>query len=207
MDKKAMFKLSYGLYVLTANQDGFDNGCIINTASQITSSPNRISIAVNKTNKTHDMIMKTGHFNISVLSEKADFSIFERFGFHSGKDTNKFSDFENFAVSSNGIKYITGYANSYISARLFHCIDLVTHTLMLADVTDCDVLSDDNSLTYNFYHQNIKPKNSPDAKKGKIAYRCKICGYIHYADELPPDFICPVCKHGIDDFEKIIQNN
>lgn len=208
MNKKAMFKIGYGLYVLTAKENNFDNGCIINTVSQVTSTPNRISITVNKANKTHDMIMKTGEFNVSILSEKADFSVFERFGFQSGKDTDKFSGFENTAVSSNGIKYITGCTNSYISAKLFHAVDLGTHTLMLADVTDCDILSDDISVTYDYYHRNIKPKNSavPSVPKGKVAYRCKICGYIYIADELPPDFVCPICKHGADDFEKIIEN-
>lgn len=208
MNKKAMFKIGYGLYVLTAKENNFDNGCIINTVSQVTSTPNRISITVNKANKTHDMIMKTGEFNVSILSEKADFSVFERFGFQSGKDTDKFSGFENTAVSLNGIKYITGCTNSYISAKLFHAVDLGTHTLMLADVTDCDILSDDISVTYDYYHRNIKPKNSavPTVPKGKVAYRCKICGYIYIADELPPDFVCPICKHGADDFEKIIEN-
>lgn len=208
MNKKAMFKIGYGLYVLTAKEDDFNNGCIINTVSQVTSTPNRISITVNKSNKTHDMIMKTGEFNISILSEKADFSLFKRFGFQSGKDTDKFDGFDKYAVAENGIKYITDSTNAYISARLFHAVDLGTHTLMLADVTDCDILSDDVSVTYDYYHKNIKPKNSavPSVPKGKVAYRCKICGYIHIADELPPDFVCPVCKHGADDFEKIIEN-
>lgn len=206
MNKQAMFKIGYGLYVLTAKENNFDNGCIINTVSQVTSSPNRISIAVNKANKTHDMIMNTGEFNVSVLSEKTDFSVFKHFGFQSGKNTDKFADFENAATSENGIKYITGCTNAYISAKLFHAIDLGTHTLFLADVTDCDILSDDNSATYDYYHKNIKPKPE-NAPKGKIAYRCKICGYIHVADELPPDFVCPICKHGADDFEKIITDN
>ncbi len=204
MNKKAMFKIGYGLYVLTAKENGFDNGCIINTVSQITSSPNRISITVNKSNKTHDMIMKTGIFNVSVLSEKTDFSIFERFGFQSGRNTDKFSGFDKYSIAENGLKYITDSSNSYISAKLFHAVDLGTHTLMLADVTDCDILSDENSVTYDYYHKNIKPENS-DVPKAKIAYRCRICGYIHVADELPPDFVCPICKHGADDFEKITE--
>lgn len=205
MNKSAMFKISYGLYVLTARENDFDNGCIINTVSQVTSSPNRISIAVNKSNKTLGMIMKTGEFNISILSEKADFSVFKRFGFQSGNDVNKFEDFENVQTASNGIKYITGCTNAYISAKLFHTVDLGTHLLLFADVTDCDVISDDNSVTYDYYHKNIKPK-SEKAPAGKTAYRCKICGYIHTADELPEDFVCPICKHGIDDFEKIIND-
>ena len=202
MNTNAMFKIGYGLYVLTAKENGFDNGCIINTVSQVTSSPNRITVAVNKMNKTHDMILASGEFNVSILTQSASFDIFKAFGFRSGKDTDKFADFTNVSRSSNGIYYITESTNSFISAKVLNATDLGTHTLFLADVTDCDILSDATSVTYDYYHKYIKPK--PEVKKSaKVYYRCKICGYIYEGDELPEDFICPLCKHGAEDFEPI----
>ena len=202
MNTNAMFKIGYGLYVLTARENGFDNGCIINTVSQVTSSPNKITVAVNKANKTHDMILAAGEFNVSVLTESASFEIFKSFGFRSGKDTDKFSDFSNAARSENGVYYITENTNAYISAKIINTTDLGTHTLFLADVTDCDVLSDETSVTYDYYYKYIKPK--PEVKKmAKVYYRCKICGYIYEADELPADFICPLCKHPASDFERV----
>jgi len=202
MNTNAMFKIGYGLYVLTARENGFDNGCIINTVTQVTATPNRITVAVNKANKTHDMILATGEFNVSILTESASFDIFKSFGFRSGKDTDKFSDFSNTARSSNGIYYIKETTNAYISAKVINSTDLGTHTLFLADVTDCDVLSDATSVTYDYYHKYIKPK--PEVKKmAKVYYRCKICGYIHESDTLPDDFICPLCKHPASDFERV----
>ena len=199
---EVMQDISYGLYVLTARENGFDNGCIINTVSQVTVSPNRITIAVNKANKTHDMIAATGEFNVSVLTEAASFEIFKWFGFRSGRDVNKFEGYDAVKRSENGIFYITETTNSFISAKVVSSTDLGTHTLFLADVTDCDILSDATSVTYDFYHKNIKPK--PEVKKAaKVFYRCKICGYIYEGDELPEDFICPLCKHGASDFEPI----
>ena len=202
MNTNAMFKIGYGLYVLTAKENGSDNGCIINTVSQVTSNPNRITVAVNKANKTHDMIIASGEFNVSVLSTSATFDIFKAFGFRSGKDTDKFSDFKAVERSGNGLYYITEATNAYISAKVVNATDLGTHTLFLADVTDCEVLSDTTSVTYDYYHKNIKPK--PEVKKmSKVYYRCKICGYIYEGDELPADFICPLCKHPASDFERV----
>ncbi len=202
MNTNAMFKIGYGLYVLTARENGFDNGCIINTVTQVTASPNRITVAVNKANKTHDMILSAGEFNVSILSTAASFEIFKAFGFRSGKDVDKFSDFGAVKRSENGIYYITESTNAYISSKVVSSTDLGTHTLFLADVTDCEVLSDETSVTYDYYHKYIKPK--PEVKKAaKVYYRCKICGYIHEADELPADFICPLCKHPASDFERV----
>lgn len=198
MDNKAMYKLSYGLFVLTAKEDK-DNGCIINTAAQVTTSPNRITIAVNKQNYTHDMICRTGIFNLSILDESTPFSVFERFGFSCGRDCNKFDGFSALR-SENGLTYLAEHAAGYISGKVIQQMDLGTHTLFLADVTDCKVLSPVAPATYAYYHANIKPK--PQAAE-KAAWVCKICGYRHEGDSLPEDFICPWCKHGAADFEKV----
>jgi flavin reductase (DIM6/NTAB) family NADH-FMN oxidoreductase RutF len=204
MDTKAMFKFSYGLFVLTAKENGFDNGCIINTAIQVTSSPNRISIAVNKANKTHDMIHAAGEFNVCMLAENAPFSVFQNFGFQSGRDADKFASFAQKKRSANGIYYITDVANAYVSAKVVQEIDLGTHTMFIADVTDAEVLSDVPSVTYNYYQANIKPKPQvTPAQAGKTKWVCKICGYVYEGEELPADFICPICKHGAQDFEKV----
>lgn len=202
MNTNAMFKIGYGLYVLTARENGFDNGCIINTVSQVTSQPDRITVAVNKANKTHDMILATNEFNISVLSTSASFEIFKAFGFRSGNEVNKFEGYSSAERSANGILYVTDSTNAYISAKVISLTDLGTHTLFLAEVTDCEVLSGETSVTYDYYHKHIKPK--PEVKKAaKVYYRCKICGYIHESDVLPEDFICPLCKHPATDFERV----
>ena len=204
MDTKAMFKFSYGLFVLTAKENGFDNGCIINTAIQVTSSPNRISIAVNKANKTHDMIHAAGEFNVCMLAENAPFSVFQNFGFQSGRDADKFASFAQKKRSANGIYYITDVANAYVSAKVVQEIDLGTHTMFIADVTDAEVLSDVPSVTYNYYQANIKPKPQvTPAQAGKTKWVCKICGYVYEGEELPADFICPICSAPASAFEKI----
>lgn len=205
MDKKAMNKLSYGLFVLTTKLGGKDNGCITNTAIQVTTDPNRIAFAVNKANLTHDMLLESKIFNISIISEKADFSLFKHFGFRSGRDVDKFDGFTDCAVSSNGIRYITSGINSYISGTVFDTVDLGTHTLFICDVTDAEIISDDKSATYEYYHANIKPKPEAVGKtpEGKTIWRCKICGYEYVGEELPDDFICPLCKHPASDFEKV----
>lgn len=205
MGSKAMYNLSYGLFVITANRDGRDNGCITNTAIQVTSEPNRISVAINKANFTHDMIVDTGVFTVSVLSEAADFDLFKHFGFQSGRDVDKFADFTDCKKASNGTMVITRGTNAYISAKVEQMIDLGSHTLFIAEVTDMDVLSDVASATYTYYQNNIKSK--PEAvgktKQGQTIWRCKICGYEYVGEELPDDFICPICKHPASDFEKI----
>lgn len=201
MNNNAMYKLSYGLFVITANENGFDNGCIINTAQQVTTSPNRISVTLNKSGKTHDMIKNTGVFNISVISEDAYFELFKHFGFQSGANCDKFNGFEAAKRSENGIFYLTAGINSYISAKVIQEIDLGSHTMFIADVTDADIVSDVPSATYAYYHSNIKPK--PQEKKSKkTVWRCKVCGYEYEGETLPEDFICPICKHPASDFEK-----
>ena len=201
MDNKAMFMIGYGLYILTAKDGEKDNGCVINTAIQVTSTPNRISVTVNKQNYTHDMIMKTGVFNVSILSEKATFDVFKHFGFQSGRDVDKFADYKDATRSENGLYYVTGDTNAYISGKVINTLDLGTHTMFIADVTDAEVLADVPTTSYDYYQKNIKPK--PEAPKKVTGYVCKICGYIYEGDPLPEDFICPICKHGAADFEKI----
>ena len=200
VEPNAMFKLSYGLFVLTAN-DGKDNGCIINTVTQITDTPKRISIAVNKANHTHDQIMKTGLFNVSVLTNDATFGLFERFGFQSGRDSDKFEGFESVERSENGLYYITEATNAFISGKVIQTIDFETHTVFIADVTEAKVLANTPSLTYAYYFDHVKPK--PAALTEQKGWVCKICGYVHEAEELPEDYICPLCKHGVEDFEKL----
>ena len=201
MNQAAMFQLSYGLFVLSAKNGEKDNGCIVNTVQQITTTPNRISIAVNKDNFTHDMIKDTGSFNVSILSEEVTFDIFKHFGFQSGRDVDKLKNFSDYERSSNGIFYLNKYANAFLSASVAETVDLGTHTMFIADVTDGEVLSQVPSVTYAYYHKHIKPQPQETKKTG---WRCKICGYIYEGEELPGDFICPICKHGASDFERIL---
>lgn len=200
MNNAAMFQLTYGLFVLTAKEGTKENGCIINTVQQVTSNPLRISIAVNKDNYTHDMIERTGRFNVSILSEEVPFDIFKRFGFQSGREADKFSGLSGVARSENGIFYLTQYVNAFLSGKVAEKVDLGSHTLFIADVEDGEVLSDVPSVTYSYYHKYIKPQ--PEQKQTK-GWRCKICGYVYEGEELPADYICPICKHGAADFEKI----
>ena len=206
MDNKTMYKLSYVLFVLTA-KDEKDNGCITNTAIQVTSEPNRISLAVNKSNYTHDMIIKTGIFTVSIISEDADFELFKHFGFQSGRDVDKFEGFADCKRLENGTLAITKGVNGYICGKVINTVDLGTHTLFIADVTDMKVLSDTPSATYTYYQSNIKPKPQAASaeEKGKTVWRCKICGYEYEGEELPADFVCPVCKHPASDFEKVVK--
>ncbi|MBQ8579234.1 MAG: flavin reductase [Oscillospiraceae bacterium] len=196
MDNRAMFTLSYGLFVLTAREDGKDNGCIINTAQQITDSPKRITITVNKQNLTHDMVLRTGVFNLSVLSQEATFWVFQHYGFQSGRDVDKFAGLP-VERTENGLAYVEGCTNAVISGKVISTVDCGTHTLFIADVTDAKVLSDEKSATYQYYFDHIKPKPEPKVK----GWVCKICGYVYEGEELPADFICPWCKHGAEDFE------
>ena len=207
MDKKAMYKLTYGLFVLTANENGKDNGCIINTAIQAAGDPNQVSISVSKQNYTHDMIVRTGKFTVSSITEKADYSLVKRFGFQSGKDTDKFQGFDGWMRGINGVTYITESTNAYISVEVEKSVDLGSHTLFIGKVTDMEVLSDDKSVTYEFYQSNIKPKPEKvgTTPKGETVWRCIICGYEYVGEELPEDFICPWCKHPASDFEKIVR--
>ena len=203
IEPAAMFKFSYGLFVLSARDADRDNGCIINTAAQLTDNPKRINLAVNKQNHTHDMIMRSGCFNLSVLSEKTSFDTFKRFGFQSGKDVDKFAGYPSIARSANGLYYLTEGVNAFLSGRVTEAIDCGSHTLFIAEVTEARILSEDPSVTYAYYFDHIKPKPQPKIEEKKTGWVCKICGYIYEGDELPADFICPLCKHGADDFERL----
>ena len=207
MDKKAMYKLSYGLFVLTAKEAEKDNGCIINTAIQAASEPNQLSICVNKLNYTHDMVLRTGEFTVSVLSQNAKFDLFRQFGFQSGRDVNKFENFDACARGANGIYYITEGTNAYISVKVKKTEDLGSHTMFIGEITDMEVLSDAPSVTYVYYLENIKPKPQAVGKteSGQTVWRCTICGYEYVGEELPEDFVCPLCKHPASDFEKVVK--
>ena len=201
-----MYKLSYGLFVLTAKDEEKDNGCIINTAIQASSMPNQLSICVNKANLTHDMIVKTGKFTVSVISQDAGFDLFKHFGFQSGKDVDKFKNFEKCKRGENSIYYITEGTNAYISVNVSKTEHLGSHTMFIGEITDMEVLSETPSVTYDYYLKNIKPQpeNVGTTTDGKTIWRCTICGYEYVGEELPEDFVCPLCKHPASDFEKII---
>ena len=207
-DQTTLFKASYGLYVLIASQEGQsyrkDNGSIINTFLQVTSAPPFIGvISVNKTGYTHDMIMATRRFNLSILSTAATFDTIKQFGFVSGRDTNKFGDEANMAYAPNGIPYITGgQANGYLCCKVLDTMDFDTHTVFKVEVIDGKHLSDDPSLTYAYYQAHTKPQPAAEASDAQ-GYRCTICNYVYEGTTLPPDFTCPICKHGASDFEKI----
>jgi len=205
VDPVAFQKFSYGLFVLTAKEGAKDSGCIINTGIQLTSNPNRITIAVNKANYTHDMIMRTGVFNLSFLSETTTFDTFKHFGFQSGRDVNKFDEHipVSYAHSANGLAYITKGTNAFISAKVVDTHDYGTHTLFVAEVTEAAVLNAEPSVTYAYYFEHIKPKPQAKLEEERHGYVCKICGYFYEGDTLPEDFICPLCKHGADDFERV----
>ena len=205
MDSKAMYKLSYGLFVLTSKANGKDNGCIINTAIQAASEPNQLSICVNKANYTHDIVKESGKFTVSILSQAAGFDIFKRFGFQSGKNVDKFEGFEDIKRGANGIYYVTKGTNAYISVNVEKTQDLGSHTMFIGTIEDMEVLSDVPSVTYEYYQSNIKPKPKAvgTTTDGKTIWRCRICGYEYVGEELPADFICPICKHPASDFEKV----
>lgn len=200
MDTNALFNIGYGLYVLTANNGEKDNGCIINTVMQVTSNPLQIAIAVNKQNYTTSMIQATKKFNVSILTENSSFDIFKHFGFQSGTNCNKFENFNDTKRSLNGLLYITQNTNSYMSAFVKQEIDLGSHILFIGQLVAAEVLSNEPTVTYAYYQKNIKPKPQDVKKSG---WRCKICGYIYEGENLPADYICPLCKHGVADFEKI----
>lgn len=199
MDNTAFFKLSYGLFVVTAHEGDKDNGCITNTVVQQTITPNRISVTINKNNYTHDMIKRTGVFNVSVLSEKSKFETFKHWGFQSGKDVDKTMGITYFRLE-NGVIYIVDGVNAVMCAKVEQEVDLGTHTMFIAEVTDAFSTEEDSSATYAFYHKNIKPAPQQAKKKGWI---CTVCGYIYEGEVLPEDFICPTCKHPASDFKRI----
>ena len=200
MDASALFKISYGLFIATARDAGFDNGCVGNVCVQVASSPTRVALALNKLNKTCWMVKNSGAFNISILSTSAPFDVFKRFGFQSGADVDKFADIPK-KRAENGIVYLDQFTNALLSCKVVDAIDLGSHFLFVAEVEDAKKLSDEESMTYDYYHKNVKPR--PNAKSEVKGWRCKICGYVYEGDELPTDFICPTCKHGAEDFERI----
>ena len=199
MDPTALFSIGYGLYVVTTNDGTKDNGLIVNAVTQVTNTPNRVSVTINKMNYSCEVVNKTGVLNISTLSQDAPFKLFQRFGFQSGREADKFAGFSHVQRSSNGLLFLNKYANAYISCKVIQTIDLGTHLMFICDVTQCVNLSKVDTMTYSYYFANVKPK--PDTeKKGWV---CKICGYVYEGDELPADFICPLCKHGAADFERL----
>ena len=202
LDNKAVFKLSYGLYVLTARENDKDNGCIINTAGLLTDNPKRMQIAVNKGNFTHDMIKRTGIFNVSVLNQDANFQTFQQFGFCSGRDTDKFANVSYDCRTENGLRYVPENCNAVLSAKVLESYDWGSHTLFVAEVTEGKVLNETPSMTYQYYFDHVKPKPALTEEK-KTGWVCKICGYVYEGEELPADYVCPLCKHGAEDFEKL----
>ena len=198
-DFKALFKIGYGLYVVTCNDGKKDNGLIVNTVSQVTDSPNRVSVCINKQNYSHHVIKQTGILNVNCLSVDAPFSIFQRFGFQSGRNVDKFENFKPL-YSDNGLPFLPKYINAFMSLKVEQYIDLDTHGMFICTVTEARVVSDRETMTYNYYQSNVKPKPNTEGKKGWV---CKVCGYIYEEDELPEDIVCPLCKHGASDFERI----
>ncbi len=197
-DLNALFNIGYGLYVITSNDGKKDNGLIVNTVTQVTNTPNRIAVTINKENYSHHVIKQTGIMNINCLSVDAPFAVFERFGFRSGRNADKFEGLEPLR-SDNGLAFLPRNINSFMSLKVEQYVDLGTHGMFICEVTESRVISNAESMTYAYYHANVKPKPETEGKKG---YVCKICGYVHEG-ELPEDFICPLCKHGVADFEPI----
>ena len=198
-DLTALFKLGYGLYVVTSNDGKKDNGLILNAISQV--SDTKIAVSINKKNYSHDVIKATGKMNVNCLSVEAPFAVFQAFGFKSGRDTDKFADCTP-ERSENGLVVLPKYINAYISLEVEQYIELDTHGLFICTLTDAKVVSGEESMTYAYYHANVKPKPQPKEEKKK-GYICKICGYVYEGDPLPEDFICPLCKHPASDFEPI----
>jgi len=201
MDNSALFKVGYGLYVLTAKDGDRDNGCITNTLLQVASVPSLVGvITVCKKNFTHDMIINSKEFNISILSTDTPFEVFKHFGFQSGRTVDKFCNYKNVMRSANNIIYLPEYSNAYLSFKVTDVIDFGSHSMFRADITDGVIIRDAESVTYAYYQKHIKPKPKEAQKRG---YRCIICNHIYEGDTLPPDYICPLCKHGASDFIKI----
>ncbi len=198
-DLSALFNIGYGLYVVTTNDGKKDNGLIVNTVTQVTNVPNKVAVTINKENYSHHVIKQTGKMNVNCLTTEAPFSVFEAFGFVSGRNTDKFANCEPLR-SDNGLVFLPRYINSFMSLKVEQYVDLDTHGMFICEITEARVLSDKETMTYTYYQQNVKPKPETEGKKG---YVCKICGYIYEGHPLPEDFICPLCKHGAVDFEEI----
>ena len=195
MDQKALFRIEYGLYLATTRDGAKDNGAILNAVIQVTNTPARVAVTVNNQGYTNELIGKTGRLNLCPLPEKTPFSVFQKFGMQSGRDVDKFEGEQAFRTE-NGLFFLPAYATAVISLRVVQSTDLGTHTMFICDVEDAMILSDDPTMTYSYYHANVKQK--PQKKRG---YVCRICGYVYEGDPLPEDFICPLCGHGAEDFE------
>ncbi len=198
-DLTALFNIGYGLYVVTSNDGKKDNGLIVNTVTQVTNTPNRIAVAINKENYSHHIIRQTGKMNINCLTQDAPFAVFEAFGFRSGRNVDKFENCEPLR-SDNGLVFLPRYINSFMSLKVEQYVDLDTHGMFICSVTEARVLSDRETMTYTYYQNHVKPAPETEGKKGFV---CKICGYVYEGDTLPEDIICPLCKHGAADFEPI----
>ena len=198
-DLTALFNIGYGLYVVTSNDGKKDNGLIVNTVSQVTNTPNRIAVTINKANYSHHVIKQTGIMNLNCLSTDAPFHVFENFGFQSGRTADKFAGWDPLR-SDNGLVFLPKYINSFMSLKVEQYIDLDTHGMFICSITESRVMSRLETITYNYYQSNVKPKPATEGKKGFV---CKVCGYIYEGEELPDDYICPLCKHGVADFEPI----
>ena len=198
-DMTALFRIGYGLYVVTSHDGAKDNGLIVNTVSQVTSTPNRVAVCINKQNYSHHIIKQTGVMNVNCLSVDAPFAVFEDFGFRSGRTVDKFEGMETMR-SENGLIVLPRYVNAFLSLKVDQYLDLDTHGMFICSVTEARVLSDRDTMTYTYYQDNVKPKPQTEGKKGWV---CKVCGYVYEGEELPDDIVCPLCKHGAADFEKI----
>lgn len=200
MNQNALYAFSYGLFVLTAKDETVESGCIINTAGQVTVEPCQITIAINKQNFTQELVQKTGEFNISILDTSVPFSVFQHFGFQSGRDVDKIGTCPfKLEKAQNDISYLKEYSKAYMACKVVNQVDLGSHILFVAEVVEAEVLSEKDAVTYTYYFANIKPK--PEAQK-KSGWHCSICGYVYEGEDLPDDFICPICKHPASDFVK-----
>jgi len=200
MNPQALYNLTYGLYLLSVRSYGQDNACIINTAVQVARDPEKIAISVSKGTKTHQMILESGRFNISSLTVDAPFSLFKRFGMQSGRDVNKFHGFEEAVRAENGIYRLSRYANAFLSLKLVRTVDLGSHTMFIAELEDAQVLGDEACCTYGYYQKHIK--EMPEQVK-KTSWVCNVCGHVYEGEELPEGYVCPLCKHGAEDFRKV----
>ena len=198
----AMFDLTYGLFLIGAGAEGKENACVVNTVSQVASSPTRASLAAINGNLTSELIRKSGYFSVTVLDETADFPLFQNFGLQHGFETDKFAEYEVFH-DENGMPYVKDHACAVLSCKVLSCEDLGSHTLFIAEVVDADKLSNNRPVTYAEYHSRIKPQNKPQPEKKIVGWKCTICGYVYEGSELPDDFTCPLCAHPASDFEPV----
>lgn len=218
MNEKALFQIGYGLYLVSANENGKDNACIVNTVMQVTQNPIRLLVSVSNQNLTHDMIKNTGKLTVSVLTEKTPFAVYSHFGYQSGKKVDKFEDFDDVTRCANGCYRLNRNSSAYFCGTVCGSFVLDTHTMFLVDITDADIVSSQAPVTYDFYQKYVKQPYKPAVKKATEgnggtaegaedkktnSYVCKVCGYVYEGESLPEDYICPICKHGASDFEKL----